>query len=196
MSLPRNYSTGEEERLLMSPAGDVESLRQDEVVLGDIELPANQEIVVDEVRGNAMEIIATIDPMEARYISVNVLRSADRSEYTAVNFHRDAGKDYANRSWGVRDSIVTIDPTFSTTGGAAEINEPQSCAFHYEEGELLELRIFVDRCIVEVFVNQQSACLTRVYPEGPDSVGFSIQARGHSAVCKKLHAWTMERIFL
>ena len=196
MSLPRKYTIDEEERLLMTPAGDVESLRQDEVVLSDIELPANQEIVVDEVRGNAMEIIATIDPMEARYISVNVLRAADRSEYTAVNFHREAGKDYANRSWGVRDSIVTIDPTFSTTGGAAEINEPQSCTFHYEEGELLELRIFVDRCIVEVFVNGQSACLTRVYPEGPDSVGFSIQARGHSAVCRKLQAWRMDRIFL
>ena len=180
----------------MTERGSVRAAtRTDEVVLGDIALPANQEILVDEVRGNAMEIIATIDPMEARYISLNVLRSADRSEYTAVNFHREAGKDYANRSWGVRDSIVTIDPTFSTTGGAAEINEPQSCCFHYEEGELLELRIFVDRCIVEVFVNGQSACLTRVYPEGSDSLGFSIQSRGRPALCQTLRAWTMRRIF-
>ena len=196
MSLPRNYTLGEDERLLMAPAGDIESLRRHAVELSDIELPANREIVVAEVRGSAMEIIATIDPMEASFISVNVLRCAGRSEYTAVNFHRDAGKDYANRSWNVRDSIVTIDPTFSTTGGEAQINEPQSCCFRYQEGEPLELRIFVDRCIVEVFVNGQSACLTRVYPENPDSVGFSIHARGHSAVCTKLQAWSMERIFL
>jgi beta-fructofuranosidase len=196
MSLSRRYTLGEGDRLLMAPAGDVESLRRDGVELHDIELPANREIVVDEVRGDAVEIAISIDPGESRFISLDVLRAADRSEYTAVHFHREAGKDYANRSWSVRDSIVTIDPTFSTTGGEGEINVPQSCSFAYEEGELLELRIFVDRSIVEVFVNGQSACLTRVYPEGADSVGFSMQARGGGAVCKKLQAWEMERVFL
>ena len=181
----------------MTERGSVRAAtRTDEVVLGDIALPANHEILVDEVRGNAMEIIATIDPMEARYISLNVLRSADRSEYTAVNFHREAGKDYANRSWGVRDSIVTIDPTFSSTSGEGQINEPQSCSLPYKPGEPLELRIFVDRCIVEVFVNGQSACLTRVYPENPDSLGLSIQSRGRPAVCRTLRAYPMKRIFL
>ena len=196
MSLPRRYTLGEEGRLLTSPAGDIKSLRRDVVELCDIELPANQEIVVDEVRGNAIEIIATLDPMDARFIRLNVLRCADMSEYTAVDFRRDVGKDFANRSWNVRDSVITIDPTFSTTSGEGEVNEPQSCCFHYREGELLELRIFLDRSIVEVFVNAQSACLTRVYPEATDSVGFSIQARGRSAVCRKLQAWTMERVFL
>ncbi len=196
MSLPRTYTLGELDRLLISPAGDIESLRRDPVELQDIDLPANLEVVVDEVRGNAMEIIATLDPGEARFIRLNVLRSADMSEYTAIDFRRDVGKDYANRSWTVRDSMVTIDPTFSTTSGEGETNEPQSCCFHYREGELLELRIFVDRSIVEVFVNDHSACLTRVYPQADDSVGFSIQARGHSAVCRKLQAWNMERVFL
>ena len=119
-----------------------------------------------------------------------------QSEYTAVNFHRDAGKDFGNRSWRVRDSIVTIDPSFSTTSDEGEINGPQSCSFLYDAGDRLELRIFVDRCIVEVFVNGQSACLTRVYPEKPDSLGFSIQSRGRPAVCQTLRAWTMERVFL
>jgi beta-fructofuranosidase len=196
MSLPRRYTLGEDDRLLMEPAGDVESLREEAVELSDIELPANQEVVVDQVRGDAMEIVATIDPGEARYIRLNVLRADDKSEYTAVNFHRDVGKDFANRSWSVRDSMIALDPTFSTIGEQGDINQPQSCFFPYLEGEPLELRIFVDRSIVEVFVNGQSACLTRVYPAGADSVGFSIEARGHRAVCSKLQAWAMERVFL
>jgi len=133
--------------------------------------------------------------MQARFITLNVLRAPDTSEYTAINFHRDAGKDFGNRSWSSRDSIVTIDPSFSSTSGEGEINGPQSCSFLCKAGELLELRIFVDRCIVEVFVNGQSACLTRVYPENPDSLGFSMQSRGRRAVCKTLQAWTMARIF-
>ena len=196
MSLPRRYRLGEEDRLLVSPAGDVESLRQDAVEVRDLELPANQERVVDEVRGDAIEILATIDPMESRLTTLHVLRAPDRSEYTAIHFHREAGRDWANRSWEVRDSIVTIDTTRSTTSGDGEINEPQSCCFHYRDGEPLELRIFVDRSIVEVFVNGTSACLTRVYPENPDSVGVSIEARGRPARCTRLQAWSMERVFL
>ena len=196
MSLPRRYILGQDDRLLISPAGDVESLRGAAVELRDVELPVNEEIVLDEVRGNAMEIRASIDPGEARFIRINVLRAPDKSEYTAINFHRDSGKDFNNRSWSVRDSIVTIDPTYSTTAGDAEINVPQSCSFFLAKGELLDLRIFVDRSIVEVFVNGHSACLTRVYPAGTDSIGFSMEARGRAAVCKKLERWSMERIFL
>jgi beta-fructofuranosidase len=195
MSLPRHYTLGDHDRLLMAPAGDIESLRQSSVELHDIELPANQEIVIDEVCGNALEIVAIIDPMEARFITLNVLRAPDRSEFTAINFHRDAGKDFTNQSWSNRDSIVTIDPTFSTTSDAVDINCPQSCSFLYEPGRPLELRIFVDRSIVEVFANGQTACLTRVYPESPDSLGFSIQSRGRPALCRTLRAHTMERVF-
>ena len=155
MSLLRNYTVDEHDRLLVSPAGDIESLRKDAVDLSGIELPANQEIVVDEVCGSAVEIIAAIDPRQAQFIRLTVLRAPDRSEYTSINFHREADKDFANRTWTSRDSLVTIDPTFASTAGEGEINVPQSCSFFYREGELLELRIFVDRSIVEVFVNGQ-----------------------------------------
>ena len=196
MSLPRRYSLGEANRLKITPAGDLESLRNEALELNDIVLPAFEEIVLEEIRGNSMEILAVIEPGEAKYIRINVLRATDKSEYTAVNFHREIGKDYANRSWNVRDSMITIDPTFSTIDTAVDINEPQSCHFHYNEGNPLELRIFIDRSIIEVFVNKQNACLTRVYPANSDSIGFSIEARGRYARCKKLQAWSMNRIFL
>jgi beta-fructofuranosidase len=195
MSLPRTYTLGADDRLLMQPAGDVESLRREAVELSDIALPANEEVVVEQVRGDALEIVARIEPGASRLLSLRVLRAPDLSEYTAIHFHREAGKDWANRSWGVRDSIVTIDPTFATTSGEGEINVPQSCAVPYVEGEPIELRLFVDRSIVEVFVNG-SACLTRVYPEGSESVGFSMTSRGQDALCRSLSAWTMERVFL
>ena len=153
-------------------------------------------MVLEEVRGNTLEINAIIDPGKTQYIRLKVLRANDNSEYTTVNFHREVGKDYANRSWNVRDSMITLDPTFSTVDSTVDINEPQICHFQYNEGDSLEIRIFIDRSIVEVFVNKQTACLTRVYPSSSDSIGFSIEARGKDAQCKKLQAWSMDRIFL
>ena len=80
MSLPRRYTLGDANRLIISPAGDIESLRKEAVEFTEIEMPAHQEIVVEEVRGSAMEIIALIDPGEAQYIRLKVLRAADGSD--------------------------------------------------------------------------------------------------------------------
>ena len=72
--------------------------------------------------------------------------------------------------------MITLDPTFSTVDSTVDINEPQICHFQYNEGDSLEIRIFIDRSIVEVFVNNQTACLTRVYPTNSNSIGFSIES--------------------
>jgi beta-fructofuranosidase len=194
MSLPRRYTLGAHDRLQVAPAGDIASLRRDAVELQDLELPANQEVVVDAIRGSALEMRVVIDLGEAKVIRLTVLRAPDRAEFTTITCHREAGADFTNRGWGDRDSIVTIDPTFSTTSGEGEVNAPQSCAFLLQDDQPLELRVFIDRSIVEVFAAGQSACLTRVYPERSDSIGFSLEARGHAAVCRQLEAWTMDRI--
>ena len=73
-----------------------------------------------------------------------------------MNFHREVGKDYANRIWNVRVIMITLDPTFSKVDSTVDINEPQSCHFDYNEGDPLELRIFIERSIVEVFVNKHA----------------------------------------
>ena len=196
MSLPRKYTLGEGARLLMEPTGDIASVRRDKSELSDIELPANTEIVLDGISGNALEIQAVIDPWESRYISLNVLRSADKSEYTAITFYREGGVCFANDSFGNRDSLIIIDPGLSSKAEDVEPQKPQECSFPMEKGEDLELRIFIDRSVVEVFVNGASACLTRVYPENPDSLGVSLFSRGRPAKCRKLTAWKMKRIFL
>jgi len=199
MSLPRNYTLGENDRLLMAPAGDVESLRKNLVELKNILLPANKEVVVDEVKGNSMEIVATIDPCESGFISLNVFRSPDKSEYTAINFYKNLGTDFSNTRFGVefRDSLVTIDPSFASTEPISKVRFKmvEQCEFEMKDGEALELRIFIDRSIVEVFVNNKSACLLRVYPQNSESIGFSMMSRSSAAICKKLQAYEMNSIF-
>jgi beta-fructofuranosidase len=194
MSLPRKYTLGANNRLLVEPAGDIASIREDKREITDLELPANSEVVLEAIRGNTLEIQAEIDLGESKYIRLNVLRSTDKSEYTAINFYREGGVCFANDNFGNRDSLVIIDPGFSSTAGDVEPQTPQQCSFHLEKGEPLELRVFIDRSVVEVFVNNTSACLTRVYPEDPDSLGVSLYSRGRPATCRRITAWKMKRI--
>jgi beta-fructofuranosidase len=55
--------------------------------------------------------------------------------------------------------------------------------------------VFVDRSIVEVFVNDRQCVAARVYPGRPDSIGVSLRAQGGDAVVTSLDAWQMRSIY-
>ena len=63
------------------------------------------------------------------------------------------------------------------------------------QGEPLKLRVFIDRSVVEVFVNGRQYLAMRVYPGRQDSVGVSVHAQGQDAVLKSLDAWQMQSIW-
>ena len=55
--------------------------------------------------------------------------------------------------------------------------------------------MFIDRSVVEVFVNERRYLAMRVYPGREDSLGVSLRAQGQDAVLKKLDAWQMQSIW-
>ena len=57
------------------------------------------------------------------------------------------------------------------------------------------MRIFVDKSVVEVFVNGKQCVAVRVYPERTDSVGVSLRAQGKDAVLQALDVWQMATIY-
>ena len=59
----------------------------------------------------------------------------------------------------------------------------------------MELRVFIDRSIVEVFVNGKQCVAVRVYPGREDSVGVLLLAQGQDAVLTSLDAWQMNNIY-
>lgn len=61
--------------------------------------------------------------------------------------------------------------------------------------EPLNLRVFIDRSIVEVFVKRRQCAAVRVYPGRADSVGVSLRAQGADARLRSLDVWQMETIY-
>lgn len=71
---------------------------------------------------------------------------------------------------------------------------PETAPVWLASGELLKLRIFIDKSVVEVFVNGRQCVAARVYPGRTDSLGVSLRAQGSPAILKRLDAWTMQSI--
>ena len=196
MSLPRRLTLVGRDQLGVGPAGDIESLRGDHQHVDAMKLPANQEVVLDSIRGKSMEILAEIDHRGAPMVEMNVLRSPNREELTRIAFYERRG--YSRRGRGRRhdrDSLISIDSSYSSVLPDVRSRAPETAPVYLERGEPLKLRVFVDRSIVEVFANGKQCVAVRVYPGREDSVGVSLRSQGRDAALRSLDAWRMRGIY-
>jgi len=186
MTLPRLLTLAGKDDLRLELTGDIESLRTSHQRVGTTQLPANQEFVLENIRGNAMEIVAEIDARKAQMFEMNVLRSPNKEEYTRIAFFR--GRGYRGKS------LITIDSSYASLLPDVASRAPETAPLFLKGNENLQLRVFIDRSVVEVFVNGKQCVAMRVYPSRPDSVGVSMRSQGKGAVLKSLDAWQMENI--
>ncbi len=184
MSLPRRLTLASRDKLAMTPAGDWPSLRRDKVSIPKTELPANQIIPLKNIRGDTLEIEAVIDPADASVVEIDVLRSPDAEEFTRIAFFKGRGM--------LDGSLVSLDTSRSSTLPDVRVRAPETAPFDLSDNEPLHVRIFIDRSIVEVFVNDRQCVAARVYPGRPDSRGVSLRAQGQSATLRSGVAWSMQ----
>jgi len=104
-----------------------------------------------------------------------VRASPDGSEQTLIYYDTDAEE-------------LVFDATRSgVTGRRVVERAPLSLA----PGERLQLRVFVDESVVEVFANDRQAIARRVYPGRADSLGIMLFAGEGQAEFKRVRAWDM-----
>ena len=201
MSLPRRLTLIGRDDLGVEPAGDIGSLRGAHQHLKAMALPANREIVMDGVQGDAIEIGAEIETGLAQTIELNVLRSPGKQEFTRIAFYRQRGCINWDRSDGwdgaseSRDSILAIDTSYSSELPDVESRPPELAPVYLAPGSPLKLRVFVDRSVVEVFANGRQCATVRVYPGRADSLGVSMRAQGADAELRALDVWQMHSIY-
>ena len=91
--------------------------------------------------------------------------------------------------------MITIDTSYSSLLPDVRSRAPETAPVFIARDESLKLRVFVDRSVVEVFVNGRQCVALRVYPGRQDSLGVSLRAQGQDAQLKSFGAWQMENIY-
>ena len=67
----------------------------------------------------------------------------------------------------------------------------QRAPLKLEKGETLQLDIFLDRSIIEVFANGRQAVTQVVYPELEVSTGVKVFSGKEAVAVKQIQSWTM-----
>ncbi|WP_051254295.1 glycoside hydrolase family 32 protein [Arenibacter latericius] len=182
MSLVRHYWLSEDGNLRMEPVGDYQSLRYDHKKITNINLNKDEEIVLENFSGNSLEIRAVINPMQAERVGIEVLRSPDGVETTLIIYDP-------------KEKTITLDVSHGSNHDKVPLREPEKGPLVLKNDELLELQIFIDRSVVEVFANKQQCLIARVYPIGKNSNTISIFSKGGKAKLQSLNAWKMKSIW-
>ena len=199
MSIPRVLTLGEDGKtLLMRPVEELKALRGKCFRKNGIKLSAGKEVSFDELQGNSLEIEAEIDLGSATEVELQVLRSPDGQEQTTIRF------DFVRKKLAIdvsKSSLVQPKNFYQTfclygdrVSNAGIKDLPvliQEAPFELKPGENLHLRVFVDRCMVEVFANGRQALCMQVFPTKEESIGILLNARNGNARIEKLESWEM-----
>jgi beta-fructofuranosidase len=211
MSLPRRLSIYGKDVLGIEPAGDIESLRYNHVGQRGITLKANKELVLKKVKGKSMEVNAKIDPQNAQMVELLVFRSPNKKEFTSIQIFPQRGytegRYYAyekivpkTKGPGMKtttqiSSFISLETSHSSVLPDAQSRAPEKAEFMLKDNANIEMRIFIDRSVVEVFINGTQCVAARVYPGLDNSNGISIRAQGSDAELISLDAWQMKSIY-
>jgi beta-fructofuranosidase len=191
MSLAQHLTLGPDSQLRIAPVEAIATLRAGHEHVGETVLPANKEIVLESIKGNTLELDAAIDPKESRWVQLNVLRSPNAEEQTSITFYNF---DRKLSIWYHTQGVVCLDGSRSSTLPDVWPRPPERAVMK-RGAETLKLRVFVDRSVVEVFVNGKLYLAMRVYSGRRDSLGVSLRAQGQDAVLKSLDAWQVQSIW-
>lgn len=196
-SLPRILSLADDGTLRIEPAPELQALRCNRRQRQDLDIPADGEVALEEVRGDCIEISATVVSGGAREFGLKLRRSADGAEETGVVCAPGAKAikiELAKSTLSPSIKYPAMDVRYAQAKGIPEsewFTREQVAPFELAPGEPLRLRVFLDRSVLEVYANDRQCITQRIYPSRSDSLGVSLFARGGRATVRALEAWDM-----
>lgn len=144
MSLPRQVALNEDGTLAFAPVEELALLRSREIERPLCPGPVN----LDGIPGDVCEIVVRTDDAPAGAVVLEVLRSPDGVERTTIRFDPAEGTVTVDTTKASSDPLAFVEVVRSMVPGA--------------DGEPLMMRVFVDRSIVELFVNDRVAVSVRL----------------------------------
>ncbi|MBH0168329.1 GH32 C-terminal domain-containing protein [Fictibacillus sp. 18YEL24] len=158
------------------PIEEITSLRSEKLInLENVSvIEANR--LLAEIQSDSLEIQLVLKLKEIEEVGMSVKMSPDKEEETYLYYNR------SRSILGVNREKTTLNPLARTKGiqeGKLEIQE-----------ELLSLQLFLDKSMIELYVNEQKSLTTRSYPTNEEALGLELRVRGKTDVVS-LKVWSI-----
>ena len=188
MTLPWHLSPADDNSIKIDPVDELRALRFDETTVDELTVHAGEEKVIEELCSDCMEVKLTILTADAGELGIKLLCSPDSEEQTVITYDRSA-------------QVFVIDFTRASSDTSLDYPKPidsriprlkQIVPYPLKNGGELHLDIFVDRSIIEIFVDSRICLVQRVYPTREDSRQFRLFSRDAPIIVKDIVRWRMD----
>ncbi|RKY08440.1 MAG: hypothetical protein DRP66_04535 [Planctomycetota bacterium] len=166
MSLPRILTLDKDRRLIQTPAPELKQLRGRHLRIENLNI-ANESKIIDGARGDTLEIIAEFIGADAAAFGLKVRCSADGQDAVTLKY---------------ADGILNV------AGTEAPIERR-------EDRKTLKLHIFLDKSVMEVFIDEGRMSVTRVNYPGQKDLGVAAFSENGDVALKSLDIWQMRPIW-
>ncbi len=192
-SLGRVLSLRPDGTLGIEPIEELKMLRRNHRHMENIKLPYFRDVTPENISGDCMELAMKIDTGEAVEIGVKVRCNADGTEHTDIWYNAINGILTIDMSQSTLRSDVVYAGEPLASGRIGDKKNPQktvTAPLELGVGETLDLRIFLDKCMLEVFANGRQCITQQIFPTGTDNL-VKLCAKGDRARVLSLDAWDM-----
>ena len=165
-SLPRELSLPQDGVLRIKPLRELEQLRTGPKTVRGITIKCDAEHPLEEMSGDTMELELVLEAPAAREFGIRLLCGADGGN----GFTISSGKGSKTLRVGY------VHPPFELT-----------------DGEDLNLRIFIDKSMVEVFANDRQAAVAW-HEYHPQDLHVRLFSNGGDVKVKRISSWKMKSI--
>ena len=181
MSLPIIVASLPGGGLNLEPAPELTTLREKHWHYDGIELSEGMNFPHDDSRGDCLEILAECEPGQNSEFGFRLRCSPDGQEQTRLVYQAESQR-------------VSIEREQSSVNPGVD-REHCSVVVEADAGEVFTLHIFLDRSVLEVFVNSSCYLASRIYPERHDSLGLELFSRSGKVKVRSLAIWRLASIW-
>ena len=166
LSLPRVLSLDEERNLIQRPATELEQLRGRHHRVEVLKVTSESKRL-DGVGGDIIELVAVLAPAQSTAVGLRLGCGSEGQKAVTLKY-----ADGVLNVAGTRVPVAREDPS-----------------------KLLKLHLFLDRSVMELFINDGRSCVTRVIDTEGRDPGVYLFSENGSATLKSLDVWQMKSVW-
>lgn len=182
MSLPRWLRLSPERTLLVEPIPELDQLHAESILAFNGELPEPAQPIGTQTSVVNAEIRASLHFIGEASVSFKLAERFDARDGLLLEY------DFVQGLLSLDSRSVSDDPLCSGNLKQAPLK--------LSENEDLELQIFVDGSVIEIFANQKVVISGRYYPAQINKNRLFISSSGEASVTGEITAWKMKNCIL
>jgi beta-fructofuranosidase len=168
-SLPRILSLRSDGTLRIEPASELKMLRESNVHLENLIISPDSKEKLGYFSDLRLEMIAEFQLIDAESFGFKLFQSPDKQIEEQIEINSSNYIIRAGKEKGNLSSLIGQERLY----------------FH----------IFIDKSVIEIFINNRECLTSRIYPETENCNGFDIYAINGEVRLKSLDLWTIESIW-